>query len=147
MEIFEKEVSKFLTPEVVEDCGDMSGLSGWRPSNMLPPSVHRFTERTSTAHPTPSRGSSFIGIAVVVTKHYQLFGLKYDTDMYPINLILNDVSRLRRWLRCKLKSDGFRRNNADWRVCWDIIDEVPGNEKEITHCQCLQGWDQREVPL
>jgi hypothetical protein len=48
-----------------------------------------------------------------------------------LKLILNDVSRLRRWLRCKPKSDGFRRNNGDWRVCWDIIDEMPANEKEI----------------
>ena len=63
----------------------------------------------------------FLGIATIIAKHHQIFHQYDNDDVYTTTMTCVDISRLRRWLRCKLSHDGFRRNDANWSQCWHII--------------------------
>lgn len=130
MAVFDTDASKFLTSEVIEDLRHVwyIWMETIRHASAIGAQVY---EKRFYGPPHSIPWIEFIGIAVVMTKHYQIYGYDDSADAYPIKLVLADVSRLRRWLRCNLKSDGFRRSDADWAVCWDIINETPGDEKQI----------------
>jgi hypothetical protein len=81
MEIFEKEVSKILTPEVIENLGHVWFIliETIEYASTIGAQVYG---KNFYGPPHSIPWIEFIGIAVVVAKHYQLFSLKYDTDIY-----------------------------------------------------------------
>jgi hypothetical protein len=129
MDDFNKRDSKFLTLEVIHGLETVWHV--WKTTIDHASAIGaQVYQKKFYGPPNSIPWIEFIGIAVIVTNHYLVYGQHHDLDTYAMTWVLSDVSRLRRWLRCKFKSDGFRRNDADWKVCWDII-EPGAHDKEI----------------
>ena len=126
MREFETEISRFLTPQVIEDLELV--WTYWTETIAFASAIDAGVYKRNFYGPPHSIAwVEFIGIAVAVTKHCMISTKHHDTE-YPMKLILKDVSRLRRWLRCYINPDGFRRSDTDWLFCWQILNE---DETEI----------------
>jgi hypothetical protein len=126
MREFETEISRFLTPQVIEDLEHV--WTYWTETIAFASAIDAGVYKRNFYGPPHSIAwVEFIGIAVAVTKHCMISTKQHDTE-YPMKLILKDVSRLRRWLRCYIRNDGFRRTDYDWGLCWQILND---DETEI----------------
>ena len=115
-----------LTPVIIAVLEEVWNLWDITIKYALHINVHVF-DKGHYGLPKATPWIEFVAIAALIAKHREIYANKFykgedgDKGVYPVMVILQDISRLRRWLRSHLNPAGYRRNNKDWQECWYII--------------------------